>query len=285
MKKKIKIQLKNVFILLIISMLFASTLGIQEGVKNIFEIKFYYTVAIFMNLFPIAFFALNFKKAKKYPLFFIIVVFYYLIILPIWSSFIFGLGTFQKLDLNIEEMGTLNIIVGLNIFLLLVSQLFILKYVFIDIILGHRKARNIDIGIVFLTYITIGITFGFLYVALIRNDNYAISGMLIKNYNGMEVYLRSIYFSFITLTSVGYGEIIPKSLIAQGLVTLESVLGVLLLSFSLGIVLSSNLNSSKEKERNTSEDDRYKALKRKLMKEFEESLDKNLDEIIKKEKE
>ena len=285
MKKIVKFQMTNLLILFIISIILAMLLNIPESIQNILKVRSYYVIAIFMNLFPIAFFVLKFKRFKKYPIFFIVVVFYYLIIMPIWSSFTFNGITFRELSLGMGKLGALNIIIGLNILLLLISQIFILKYVFIDIILGLRKARNTDIGIVFLTYITIGVTFGFLYVVLVRNDNHAISGMLLKNYNGMEIYFRSIYFSFITLTSVGYGEIIPKSLIAQGLVTLESVLGVLLLSFSLGIVFSSNLNSSNEKKEDSLEEDKYKILKKQLMKEFEESLDKNLEKIIEKEKE
>jgi hypothetical protein len=203
-----------------------------------------------------------------------------LIILPSWTAFSLKNGLTQELNESISGMLTSNIILGLNICLLLISQIFIMKYVFIDIITGRRKASNSDIGIVFLTYITLGITFGFLYVLLLKNNHDAISGMLLENYHGLEVYFRSIYFSFITLTSVGYGEVLPISLMAQLLVILESVMGVLLLSFSLGIVFSSNLNAEKVEEKNNnkdSEDDEYKILKAKLMREFEETLDKNLE--------
>ena len=278
---RVKKLVKNIVILMVISIILGSTL--KSGSGNILKIKIYYTLAIFMNLIPIAYFILKFKKAKKRPIYFIGFVFYYLLILPFWTSFAFGNSIGQNLDINISNLISLNIITGLNILLLLISQIFIMKYVFIDIISGRRKAKNTDIGIVFLTYMTIGITFAFIYIIVIKNNNLAISGIL-GNYNGIEIYFRSIYFSFITLTSVGYGEIIPVSLLAQGLVTLESVLGVLLLSFSLGIVFSSNLNNQELEEKNKKLSNDQNSLKKQLMKEFEASLDKNLEKY-KKERE
>jgi voltage-gated potassium channel Kch len=280
MKKRMKSFMRNTFILMIISIIIGSSLKIDVETDSIFKIKFYYSLVIYMNLLPIATFILKFKRAKKRPIFFIGFVFYYLIILPSWTAFALKNGLTQELNESISGMLTSNIILGLNICLLLISQIFIMKYVFIDIITGRRKASNSDIGIVFLTYITLGITFGFLYVLLLKNNHDAISGMLLENYHGLEVYFRSIYFSFITLTSVGYGEVLPISLMAQLLVILESVMGVLLLSFSLGIVFSSNLNGEKAEEEKNNEDgkdDEYKILKAKLMKEFEETLDKNLE--------
>jgi hypothetical protein len=264
---------------MVISIIIGSSLNLNLDSKILLKVKFYYIVVIFMNLLPIATFILKFRKAKKRPIFFIGFVFYYLIILPSWTAFTISNGLMQELNTAINDLFITNIIIGLNIFFLLISQIFIMKYVFIDIITGHRKASNSDIGIVFLTYITLGITFGFLYVVLLRNNHDAISGMLVNDYNGLEIYFRSIYFSFITLTSVGYGEVLPLSLLAQLLVILESVMGVLLLSFSLGIVFSSNLHGEGNEVKEI-ENDEYKELKKQLMKEFEESLDKNLDKII-----
>ncbi len=79
---------------------------------------------------------------------------------------------------------------------------------------------------------------------------------------------------------------------AQALTILESVMGVLLLSFSLGIVFSSNLNIKEEQEKiykeklekkNIDRDTspaKYKELKIRLMLEFEESLDRNIERYI-----
>jgi hypothetical protein len=279
MKGRVKKLLQNLAILFVISIIIGSTLKIENGLENYYQIKTYYSIAIFFNLIPVAYFMMKFQKAKKQPIYFIGFVFYYLIILPVWTTVIFKNSMIS--DLNIEGMKgmtSLNIIMALNVFLLIVSQFFIFKYVFLDIITGKRKAKNTDIGIVLLTYITLGVTYGFLYVIVLSNNHNAISGITLENLTGLEIYFKSIYFSFITLTSVGYGEVLPTSLLAQGLAMLESVMGVLLLSFSLGVVFSSNLNH--EEETKELENDEFKKLKKQLMKEFEESLDKNLDKII-----
>jgi voltage-gated potassium channel Kch len=279
MEKNLRKMTRNTFILMIISIFLGSTLKVNADPNEVFRVKLYYSTAIFINLIPIVYFLKKFRTAKKYPIFFIGFVLYYLIISPIWMTLFFGDWEINTLNLSRESLRSLSWILGSSGVLLLISQVFIIKYVFIDIITGRRKAKTSDIGIVLLTYITLGIIFGFSYVILLKMDNQAISGIITgSEHRSIEVYLRSIYFSFITLTSVGYGEILPQSMMAQQLVILESVMGVLLLSFSLGIVFSSNLNAEETQE----ETDDYMRLKKKLMRDFEKILDDNLREEFSK---
>ncbi|MEI6856832.1 potassium channel family protein [Psychrilyobacter sp.] len=292
MRKKIKKGLLNTIILMIISIILGNTLRIDADVNEKMIIRMYYSLAIFMNLIPVAYFLLRFRMAKKRPIFFLGFIFYYLIILPIWMSLAFEEGIVSNFGFIRDNLTSLKWIIMLNLILLLISQFFIIKYVFIDILSGRRRAKSGDIGIVLLTYITLGIIFGFIYILLIRNNPNALEGMTLEGLEAKGLYFRGMYFSFITLTSVGYGEIVPISIVAQALTMLESVMGVLLLSFSLGIVFSSNLNIKEEQEkienknlekknidRDTSPE-KYKELKRKLMMEFEESLDRNIERYI-----
>lgn len=290
MRKKVKKGLVNIIILMIISIILGATLRIDADIDENFRVRMYYSLAIFMNLIPIAYFLFKFRIAKKRPIFFIGFIFYYLIILPIWMSFAFEEGMVGKFGLTRDNLTSLKWVIILNLILLVVSQFFIIKYVFVDILSGRRRAKSDDIGIVLLTYITLGIIFGFFYILLIENNPNALDGIISKGLGARGLYFRGMYFSFITLTSVGYGEIVPVSLAAQALTILESVMGVLLLSFSLGIVFSSNLNIKEEQEKkektgekNTGREispEKYKELKRKLMVEFEESLDRNIERYI-----
>jgi len=282
----------NIIILMIISIILGTTLRIDADINENLRVRMYYSLAIFMNLIPIAYFLFKFRVAKKRPIFFIGFIFYYLIILPIWISFAFEEGMMSKFGLTRDNLTSLKWIIILNLVLLLISQFFIIKYVFVDILSGRRRAKSNDIGIVLLTYITLGIIFGFFYILLIENNTNALDGMISKGLGAGGLYFRGMYFSFITLTSVGYGEIVPVSLAAQALTILESVMGVLLLSFSLGIVFSSNLNikeeqekieKEKKKKKNIDRDispGKYNELKRELMVEFEESLDRNIEKYI-----
>ncbi|RDE61196.1 two pore domain potassium channel family protein [Psychrilyobacter piezotolerans] len=291
-RKKMKKGLMNTVILLIISIILGNTLRIDASIDENLKVKMYYSLAIFMNLIPITYFLFKFRVAKKRPIFFMGFIFYYLIILPIWMSFAFEEGMVGKLGLTRDSLTSLKWIIILNLIFLLISQLFIFKYVFVDILSGRRRGKSNDIGIVFLTYITLGIIFGFLYILLIENNPNALGGMILEGLGAKGLYFRGMYFSFITLTSVGYGEIVPISLAAQALTILESVMGVLLLSFSLGIVFSSNLNIKEEQERIEKENlqkkningdispEKYEELKRTLMTEFQDSLDRNIERYM-----
>jgi voltage-gated potassium channel len=291
-RKKIKKGLMNIIILMVISIILGNTLRMDADINESLRVKMYYSLAIFMNLIPIAFFLLKFRMAKKKPIFFIGFIFYYLIILPIWMSLAFEEGMMGNFGLTRDNLTSLKWIIILNLILLLVSQFFIIKYVFVDILSGRRRAKSDDIGIVLLTYITLGIIFGFSYILLIENNPNALEGIILEGLRARGIYFRGMYFSFITLTSVGYGEIVPISVAAQALTILESVMGVLLLSFSLGIVFSLNLNIKEEQEKienknlekkNIDRDvslEKHRELKIRLMMEFEESLDRNIERYM-----
>ncbi len=47
-----------------------------------------------------------------------------------------------------------------------------------------------------------------------------------------------LYFSFITLTTTGYGDIVPLSGLAKALAMLESVMGILFIGVALSLVVS-----------------------------------------------
>ena len=69
-------------------------------------------------------------------------------------------------------------------------------------------------------YLLVGLTFGSLYrtISVISTDAFS-----------QELGTASNYFSFVTLTTLGFGDILPVSDMARSLVTLEAVLGQVLL--------------------------------------------------------
>ncbi|KTD43135.1 ion channel [Legionella parisiensis] len=58
-------------------------------------------------------------------------------------------------------------------------------------------------------YLFIGLTFAYIYLLLELLSPASFSGLIIKHVS------QAIYYSFITLTTVGYGEIVPLKPIAQ----------------------------------------------------------------------
>ncbi len=58
-------------------------------------------------------------------------------------------------------------------------------------------------------------------------------------------YPQLYYLSFVTMTTLGYGDVLPLSRAAQGVATLAAVSGQLFVAILIGRVLASSLRSSK----------------------------------------
>jgi voltage-gated potassium channel Kch len=90
----------------------------------------------------------------------------------------------------------------------------------------------------------IGLIWTELYLMLLIFDPAAFNG--IEPTQWQQLFSRVAYFSLVTLTTLGYGDISPASRIAEFFVTMEAVTGV----FYMAIFVSSliNLRSSKSME-------------------------------------
>jgi Ion channel len=81
-------------------------------------------------------------------------------------------------------------------------------------------------------YLLAGIFFGVLYWVLeqIRPGTFAVADEFSAN--------SAIYFSFVTLATLGYGDIVPRTDVARGLATLEGVGGQLFLAVLIARLVS-----------------------------------------------
>jgi voltage-gated potassium channel Kch len=104
---------------------------------------------------------------------------------------------------------------------------------------GHVDL-NIITGSVAL-YLILGFIWAILYTILIQLQPEAIRGLEPENW----VYALSTmtYFSFVTLTTLGYGDMSPVTPIAKVLVSLEAVTGM----FYFAIVVASLIGSARNK--------------------------------------
>jgi hypothetical protein len=78
-----------------------------------------------------------------------------------------------------------------------------------------------------LLYLTIGLTFVALFGLVSLNVPEAFKGLEPLRNNYFAVAGNLIYFSFVTLTTIGYGDIVPVHPYARGLANLEAVIGQL----------------------------------------------------------
>src|SRR5215813_11347576 len=85
------------------------------------------------------------------------------------------------------------------------------------------------------SYLLAGIYFGLLYWALeqLRPGTFVAATAFSKT--------GGIYFSFVTLATLGYGDIVPKTDVARGLAILEAVGGQLYIAVTIARLVGSQL--------------------------------------------
>jgi hypothetical protein len=91
-------------------------------------------------------------------------------------------------------------------------------------------------------YLLIGVLFGFLYMIVVMLQPEAIRYSSDLDVGSSEAIRSELnYFSFVTLASLGYGDITPVSPMARALATLEAVTGQLFIAITLARLVSSQL--------------------------------------------
>ena len=82
-------------------------------------------------------------------------------------------------------------------------------------------------------YILLGLIWTVIYLFLLSMDPTSFSGIETENWK--QNFTRVTYYSFVTMTTLGYGDIFPKNHIAEFFAYLEAITGV----FYMAIVVSS----------------------------------------------
>ncbi|GLI57519.1 hypothetical protein PM10SUCC1_30330 [Propionigenium maris DSM 9537] len=270
-----------------------------EYIGDIEGVLFNYFPMIFMNIAPVLFvFRIGFlRKIRQNPLYAIYMILYFLLFVPLFMGIQSKGGRVEIDRSSFFYIG----VTGLNLLAIAIGHIVLIRYVFLDVIFKRRKPTGRDTIIVFMTYVSMGVSFGFVYALITTlSPEPAFSNMsleMAEDLGGVKLYFRHIYYSFITLTSVGFGDIYPESWVAQTVAVIESILGVFLLSFSLGIILSSETEEHSVKQ---DENDKFrkelmediekfhtrqnemKNLKEELLADIEELIDKKLGNRIDK---
>lgn len=198
------------------------------------------SIKIFFSILPIVFLKQKNFIFKDGPLKATALVFYYLILVPIINF-----------SLNIDENESslryfFYLLSFINIILLIACHVIILKYVFADFFRRRRKVVPKDVVVVIITYITIAISFGLLYTVLSLFSSTQVFNGITQDLPQIEFYFKHIYFSFITITTVGYGDVYPLTMLAQFLVVIEIITGIVLTNVILGLVIGSGILSAKD---------------------------------------
>jgi hypothetical protein len=88
-------------------------------------------------------------------------------------------------------------------------------------------------------YLLVGLTWAYFYSLLetLHTGSFLASGSVTKGAS-IGAYPAVVYYSFVTLTTVGYGDVLPVSSAARALSNLESLVGVLYPAIFIGRLLS-----------------------------------------------
>jgi hypothetical protein len=78
-------------------------------------------------------------------------------------------------------------------------------------------------------YILFGLAFGVLFAAIESIRPGSLAGLAAAPAAAISLVDQTIYFSFVTLATLGYGDIVPVTHVARGLANLEALVGQLYL--------------------------------------------------------
>lgn len=122
------------------------------------------------------------------------------------------------------------------------STFFVLTVIRIIQVLGgctRVSSRTLSLGAA--GYIHMGLTGGQLATSLqlLDSDSFRLGTMAV----GEELLARLSYFSFVTIGTLGYGDVVPASPIGESFVVLLSIASTLYVSLLIGLLLSRYLHS------------------------------------------
>lgn len=110
------------------------------------------------------------------------------------------------------------------------------------------KSKNVDVKLIVQTingYLLLGVIFTFINTMLFWYNPDAIS--FSKATQGVSLD-DIIYYSYVSMTTIGYGEITPLSSAARSISMLSAIIGQLYLAIIMAFIIGKFLNQKKENE-------------------------------------
>jgi hypothetical protein len=114
-----------------------------------------------------------------------------------------------------------------------------------QILMSKEVDQNMIIGSLVL-YLLLGLIWSILYLLLIMIFPDGFNGL--EPISWRENFTRVTYFSFVTLTTLGYGDISPKNSITQFFVYTEAIVGVFYMATFVSSIVSARLNHHNTKK-------------------------------------
>ena len=137
--------------------------------------------------------------------------------------------------------------IGANLLFVLFYSLLIYSFT-----LQILREQRVTIHVLFATfsiYLILGLFWGSLYTLLNELTPGAFSGALLENAQGSTAHIFN-YFSFVTLTTLGYGDITPQTAGASSLCQMEAIVGqfftAVVIAWLVGMHVTNRHDSKKD---------------------------------------
>jgi len=202
---------------------------LPESVARIFHVELRFPLLILiltLTSIPLIHYS---KKKNIYEILLVVILF---ILITFWANF--------------QETKEL---AYASIMLLFFYFSYISYYLFVDVFTSKQVSLPIIIGS-FSGYFLIGVLFFFMF--LMADIGYP-DTLNIDNsiHEGLE---KTFYFSFITLTSVGYGDYLPTSTLGQKFAILEALIGQFYIASVIAVIVGKFIAQDSAKISMTEED-------------------------------
>jgi len=135
---------------------------------------------------------------------------------------------------------------GLKYFHLLFMLIFFsitLKIASEQVIFSDKVTKNNIIGSICI-FLLLGLLWAILYIFASELTTNAFSGLSGEHWQ--DNFPDLIYFSFVTLTTLGFGDLLPLSPIARFLTYIEAIIGVFYMAIIVSSLVSAAINAPKD---------------------------------------
>ena len=116
-------------------------------------------------------------------------------------------------------------------------------YIIVLLVINLLSYRVITADLIFCaiaTYFLIGVMWAGVYMVL--------EGISPGSFAGLSQNGDLVYFSFVTLTTVGFGDILPQSILAKRLVVFEGALGGIYLAVIIAMIVGRYMSMEEKRE-------------------------------------
>jgi hypothetical protein len=138
----------------------------------------------------------------------------------------------------INQVGIFKESATINFYLSFIIYIMFYAFVAYKLLIMILKTENVKVGVLYaavLVYLFIGIIGGYLFMLIENANPGSLNNLEIENITNPS---KFFYFSFITLSTLGYGDITPVSPSAQSLSMILSTTGPLYLTILVALLVS-----------------------------------------------